>query len=93
MPLVLALGLSQRRRGQQLKANSQQLKKIPAPNNAGLLVGEVGDAVSAELFSCLFYVAASRLNSPRLVHALIRRGVRVCQVKAEGQQFWQRAQK
>jgi hypothetical protein len=46
----------------------------PAPNNAGLsFEGLKMQVVSceglAELFSCLFYVAASRLNSPRFVAA------------------------
>src|SRR6185503_20394674 len=33
----------------------------------------------AELFSCLFCVAASRLNSPRFSLSLIRFGERTCQ--------------
>jgi hypothetical protein len=33
-----------------------------------------------ELFSWLFYVAASRLNSPRFSSVLIRRGSSACQV-------------
>src|SRR5207253_2318527 len=56
--------------------------KNPAPNNAGLQIHLKFFGSSwelAELFSCLFCVAASRLNSPRFPLMLIRRGARDCQ--------------
>src|ERR1041385_8803230 len=69
------------------------IKKFPALNNAGLQVRtKLTGHLSAELFSCLFYVAASRLNSPRLSLPLIRRGALWCQARLKlldmTAQFW-----
>jgi hypothetical protein len=58
---------------QRPKAKDQSLKTNPALNNAGLqqnrkFAGRPSEGL-AELFSGLFCVAASRLNSPRLSDA------------------------
>src|SRR5690242_15812195 len=63
--------------------NRQSEMKNPALNSAGLQkpseVFRVRRFELPELFSRLFCVAASRLNSPRFTKTLIRRGRRECQ--------------
>jgi|GEM_PF-7113193 len=63
------------------------MKKAPVLNNRDFKIGfEVFSGlptllVQPVLFSWLFYVAASRLNSPRLSSLLIRSARRACQAR------------